>query len=357
LESYNIEILAEINHAPRLSNSEVIRMAHAYREKGADVIDVGCIPGESWSGVGNTVQQLRSEGFRVSIDSFDRTEVELAVAAGAELVLSCNSSNRDWLAHLGVEVVAIPDTPRDWSSLERTVELLESAGTKYRIDPILEPIGFGFVESLERYFQARRQWPERELMMGIGNLTELSQVDSAGLNFLFAAICEETRIRSVLTTEVINWCRSSVREFDLARRVMKFSLENRVLPKHFETGLLLLRDAKLHDLGEQGLAELAVRITDPNFRIFAEDGEVHAINRDGHWHAADPFELFDRLLESEAGSKLDPSHAFYLGYELCKAMTALTLGKQYRQDQSLDWGFLTVPEKSAHERRKQERND
>jgi dihydropteroate synthase-like protein len=330
-------------------------MAHSYRESGADVIDLGCIPGESWSGVGEAVRQLRSEGFRVSIDSFDRTEVELAVAAGAELVLSCNSSNRDWLAQLGVEVVAIPDTPRDWSSLERTVEFLESAGAQYRIDPILEPIGFGFVESLERYFLARRQWPERELMMGIGNLTELSQVDSAGLNFLFAAICEETKIRSVLTTEVINWCRSSVREFDLARRVMKYSIDNRVLPKHFETGLLLLRNAKLHDLGEQGLAELATRISDPNFRIFAEGGEVHAINRDGHWHGTDPFELLDRILERKAGATLDPSHAFYLGYELCKAVTALTLGKQYRQDQPLDWGFLTVPEKSAHERRKQER--
>ena len=42
--------------------------------------------------------------------------------------------------------------------------------------------------------------------------------------------------------------------------------------------------------------------------------------------------------------KLDPSHAFYLGYEMAKAVTALTLGKNYTQDQALRWGFLTVPE-------------
>jgi hypothetical protein len=34
-----------------------------------------------------------------------------------------------------------------------------------------------------------------------------------------------------------------------------------------------------------------------------------------------------------------------LGYELSKAATAVTLGKQYEQDESLDWGFLTQAER------------
>jgi hypothetical protein len=33
-----------------------------------------------------------------------------------------------------------------------------------------------------------------------------------------------------------------------------------------------------------------------------------------------------------------------------KAHTALTLGKAYRQDQALDWGFLTEPEASHRSR-------
>jgi hypothetical protein len=45
-----------------------------------------------------------------------------------------------------------------------------------------------------------------------------------------------------------------------------------------------------------------------------------------------------------AREPIDPSHAFYLGYEMAKAVTALTLGKNYVQDQPLRWGFLTVPE-------------
>jgi hypothetical protein len=41
---------------------------------------------------------------------------------------------------------------------------------------------------------------------------------------------------------------------------------------------------------------------------------------------------------------LDAGHAFYLGYEMCKALTALTLGKTYRQDEALDWGLATRAE-------------
>jgi hypothetical protein len=74
------------------------------------------------------------------------------------------------------------------------------------------------------------------------------------------------------------------------------------------------------------------------------------MNRDGHWHGTDPFEVFDAAIEGSG--PVDPQHAFYLGYELAKATTALTLGKRYVQDVSLKWGFLTRPEISAHERRR-----
>jgi hypothetical protein len=48
----------------------------------------------------------------------------------------------------------------------------------------------------------------------------------------------------------------------------------------------------------------------------------------------------------ERPTNVDPSHAFYLGYELAKASIALTLGKEYRQDEALDWGYLTQAEES-----------
>lgn len=350
LDEHRIEILAEINHAPQLSESELVRQADAYRQSGADLIDLGCIPGESWSSVGHAVRQLRSEGFRVSIDSFDQAEVEAAVEAGAELVLSCNRSNLDWACQVPAEFVIIPDDTRDLSSWNKTRQRMQAAGRACRLDPVLEPIGFGFAASLQRYYETRRRHPDAAMMMGIGNLTELTEVDSAGINFLLAAICEELQIHSVLTTQVINWGRTAVKEFDLARRIVRYSIQNRVLPKHLGGQLVLLRDPKLRVIGEEGLRQMADRLTDPNFRVFAENGEIHLMNRDGYWHGSDPYEIFDRM-RADIGT-LTSEHAFYLGIELCKARTALTLGKQYIQDESLRWGFLTVNEISALTRRR-----
>ena len=152
-------------------------------------------------------------------------------------------------------------------------------------------------------------------------------------------------MRSVLTTQVINWARSSVRECDLARRLVFYSQQQRVPPKHIEPRLVLLRDTKQREASVDELRALSWQIRDHNYRLFGAAGELHLVSAGLHLHDADPFRLFDRLC-GMSPRNLDPSHAFYLGYELCKAATALTLGKQYEQDEPLDWGFLTRPERS-----------
>jgi dihydropteroate synthase-like protein len=346
--AFDITILAEINHAPRLAREELLAQARALRAQGADVLDVGCDPGSSWAGVGDAVRALRDEGMRVSVDSFDPAEVEAAVAAGAELVLSVNGSNVGAARGWGCEVVAVPDVPATLEGLDRAVEKLAGWGVPFRIDPVLEPIGLGFAASLGRYLEVRRRYPGAEMLMGVGNLTELTDVDSAGVNVALLGFCQEVGVRSVLTTQVINWCRSCVRELDLARRLVHYACTHRVLPKHLEPDLVLLRDPKLREHGGATLADLAARVADRNFRLFAERGELHVINDKMHLRGADPFALFARMREKE---QIDASHAFYLGYELAKAVTALTLGKNYVQDQALRWGFLTVPEESHRDRR------
>jgi dihydropteroate synthase-like protein len=293
------------------------------------------------------VQALREEGFRVSIDSFNPDEVAMGLAAGAECILSVNSSNlnkvRDWQDRFGAfEVVVLPDSPKDLPTLYPLVEKLHKWNQRFRIDPILEPIGMGFAESLGRYLQVRQRYPEAEILMGIGNLTELTDVDSAGLNVMLAGFCQELGIRSVLTTEVINWSRSSVKEFDIARRLMHYAVKNKTVPKRIENQLVMLRDPKVHHLGEEGLRDLAERITDSNYRLFVEAGEIHVINGKMHLRGKDPFDIFEDMMKLD--SKLDASHSFYLGYEMAKMVTAMTLNKNYTQDQALSWGFLTVPE-------------
>jgi dihydropteroate synthase-like protein len=343
---YDIEILAEINHAPALRRDELVRIAQRYRNHGADVIDLGCDPGATWSGVGDTVRALRDLGLRVSIDSMNVSEIAAAAKAGAELVLSVNSTNREAAADWDVEVVAIPDESATLSGLDETIESLAHRNIPFRIDPILEPIGFGFAASLGRCLDVRRRYPDASMLMGVGNLTELTEVDSVGVNVLLAGFCQELGIRSVLTTEVISWCQSCIRELDVARRLVFHAFRERTLPKKLDPRLVMLRDPKVYQQGDEALKELAANITDRNYRLFAENGELHVINGAMHLRGQDPFALFGEIARRDA--TIDPAHAFYLGYELAKAATALTLGKNYAQDQALRWGMLT---KEEHENR------
>jgi len=369
---HDIQILAEINHCPRLSLADILAEAGRLAADGADLIDVGCDPGGPWTDVGPTVKALRDAGHRVSIDSLDPREIAPAVRAGAELVLSVNSSNREAAVDWGCEVVVVPDSPAlkkvtgserpqdtaalqtsplgacplfQLAGLEETVEFLAAAGVRLRIDPVLEPIGFGFAASLGRYIAVREKFPDAEMLMGIGNLTELTDADSAGINVLLLGLCEELGIRSVLTTQVIHWARSSIRECDLARRLVYHAVRHHALPKHVEPRLVMLRGPAPVAFGDEELDRLAGQLKDQNYRLFAEGGRVHLISAGLHLADADPFVVFEQLLQRQP-KNLDPSHAFYLGYEMAKAATALTLSKEYRQDESLDWGFLTRTEVS-----------
>ena len=296
----------------------------------------------------DTVRTLRERGLRVSVDSFHTGEIQAACDAGAELVLSVNSTNKEAAIDWGAEVVVVPDDPHTLAGLDQTIAYLQKRQVRFRIDPVIEPIGFGFAQSLGRYIEVRRRYPDASIMMGIGNLTEMTEADAAGVNMILIGFCQELSINSVLTTQVINWARSSVREIDIARRVMHYAVTHRTVPKHVDERLIMLRDPKLRIPSETVLTQLAKAITDSNIRIFADPttGKLHAMNKRIHAVDDDPFVLFDQLGIDDA------SHAFYLGYELAKAVTALTLGKNYTQDEPLNWGMLTRPEVSRYGRRR-----
>ena len=45
----------------------------------------------------------------------------------------------------------------------------------------------------------------------------------------------------------------------------------------------------------------------------------------------------------------EAAHAFYLGKELARASLAVSLGKTYRQEGALSWGYLTPPDDTRAE--------
>jgi dihydropteroate synthase-like protein len=338
---YDIEILAEINNAAKLSREQIRAAAEYFQASGADVIDVGCTPGVPFPALGEIVRELRAAGMRVSVDSFDPSEIRMAVEAGAELVLSVNDSNRDVardLAGSGARVVAIPDFGEGIDTLPATLEVLERWGVGYLIDPVIEPIGFGFTASLERYAEVHRRYPGVGQMMGVGNITELTSADTTGVHALLLAIAQETGVRAVLTTEVIPWARGAVREIDIARRLMFHAVQHRTLPKNVDDRLLTVKDPVILEYDEAELRRLHAAVKDSNFRIFADRTTITVFNDQLFVRGADIQEIFAQLGVEEA------THAFYLGRELAKARLAITLGKTYRQEGALAWGYLTPPD-------------
>ena len=71
-----------------------------------------------------------------------------------------------------------------------------------------------------RYQRLRERFPEVPIMMGIGNLTELTEADTSGINALLFGIAAELNVAAVLTTQVSAHARRAVREADWARRIM-----------------------------------------------------------------------------------------------------------------------------------------
>ena len=209
----------------------------------------------------------------------------------------------------------------------------------YLIDPILEPIGFGFMASLERYAEVRRRYPDAEMLMGIGNLTELTAADSTGVNALLIAVCQELGIRAVLTTEVIPWARGAVREIDVARRLMHYAVTQRTIPEGRRRSAGHRQGPGRADL-HGGRAARAAGAPSP-IRTSASSPTATAItvlNNERFVRGTDIQEIFAQLDVDE------PTHAFYLGKELARASLAVTLGKTYRQEGALSWGYLTPPD-------------
>jgi dihydropteroate synthase len=336
--AYDVQILAEINNAPSLALPEILRRAKEFGAAGADVIDVGCTKGQPFPALGDVVSALRAEGQRVSIDSFDSGEIRTAVLSGAELVLSVNGSNLELARELQATFVVIPDFGEGLESLYGNMEALDRWGVRFIADPVLEPLGFGAAESLHRYYEVRRVRPEVEVLMGIANVTELTEADSTGVTALLLGYCQELGIRYVLTTEEIAWTRGAVREADIARRLMYYAVTKKSLPKHVDSRLLTVKDPTVSAYSEAELRQMQTQITDLDYRIFNDRDRIHVFNAERFVSGTEISEIFAQLDVKEA------THAFYLGKELLKAHLALKLGKTYRQEGELSWGYLTPPE-------------
>jgi len=298
LSRHDVAIFAEIVEAPQLAVDDIVARARRYRAQGADVIDLGCLPNQPFPHLAESVLALKAEGCTVSVDSLQPEELLAGGRAGADYLLSLTEKTL-WIAdEVAATPVLIPARAGSLPSLYRAVDAMCAKGRAFIADPILDPIPFGLTASIVRYHALRKRYPDIRIMMGVGNLTELTDADTTGINAMLFGMIAELRLDAVLTTTVSPHARNAVREADAARRMM-----------------------------------YAARIKDPSFRIQLSEAGIHVYNRDGMLCDTDPFRLYPQLKVDD-----DASHAFYLGVELARAQIAWQLGKRYSQDEELQWG-------------------
>ena len=340
LDAHDVQIFAEIVDAPSMSVDEIIKRANIYRQDGADVIDIGCLPGTSFPHLRETVQALKSEGFIVSVDSLTPEDLIIGGTAGADYLLSLSEESLWIMDKVDSVPIVIGNPPGNIKTLYKAIETLFRMNRRFIADSILDPIHFGFTESIVRYRNLRKRYPEIEIMMGIGNLTELTHADSAGANAILAGMISELAIQHLLTTEVSGHCRCAVREADLARRIMHASKIDNVPPKGYSQGLMGLHECDPFPYSTEEIKEFALGVKDPNYRIQVSKEGIHTYSRDGMYITTDPYEIYPHLnIENDSG------HAFYLGVEHARAHVAWQLGKRYEQDEELEWGIAIRKER------------
>ena len=342
LSEQDVKIFGEIVDATLLTPEQIVERSRKYRADGADVIDLGCLPDSPFPHLEAAIAALHADGAKVSVDSFNPEELSRATRAGADYLFSLSEKTISIVDEGPAAPILISAGAADMASLDRVIDIMIAKGRPYFADPILDPIHYGFTASVARYYDLRKRRPEIPILMGIGNVTELTDADTTGINAILMGMCSELNITAVLAVQVSPHCRTAIKEFDRARREFFAARKANALPQGFGSGLMALRDRKGFASTPAEIASLASEIRDLNYRIeVAEDG-VHIYNRDGHHVSDDPFQLYPHL-----DTRADPGHAFYLGVETARAEIAYRLGKRYAQDEPLEFGVVAETKGSA----------
>lgn len=336
LTHYDCRIFAEITDAPLLDDGAFYRQAVRLQKEGADVIDVGCLPDVSFAKLEERICKLCAQGITVSIDSADYDELKRGVRAGASYILSLDEDSLPQAHKDGIIPQAIPVLipTKNQESIHRAIDWCKARKIDFLADPILDPLHHGLMSSLERYHQLRKTYPSIKLFMGVGNVTELHDVDSAGTVSLLMGLASELEVHGVLMVAVSPHCVRAIKESDRARRIHFYAKQHSIAPNGIDDSLIALHDRKPAWFKAQEIKEMAQDVRDPNYRIMLSTQGIHVFNNRDYVVARTAHEIFAQL-----SLKDDLSHAYYLGMELMKAETAWRLGKKYDQDRPLHWGI------------------
>jgi len=332
------KIVAEIVDAPELGEDELIEKIDYYLESGADIIDLGIPIEYDPERVRRAVRVARDRCEALSIDTFSKKAMEIGVEKGVDMIMSVSWKNVE-CEEVITRDLAVVAVDRNVEGLLKLVNRLKGRTDKVVADPILDP-PLRVFESLMRYRRYRELDPDTPMLMGVGNVTELIDADSIGINALMACVAEELGVELLFTTEASVKTRGSVRELKVASYMAKASKIKGTPPKDLGLSLLVVKEKTRVEGGEpKGNVVMAKEsekfVRDPkgDFRIWIWKDRIVCEHERATILGKSAKEILDTVIRLNLVSRLD--HAGYLGRELMKAEIALKLGKNYVQDEEL----------------------
>ncbi len=357
-QDFPMRVLAEIANAPLLSNEELLRRAEYFVESGADMVDIGMIAGENLDErIPRMVKLLKDNlDVPVSIDTLNPIEIKSAVESGVDMVLSLDHGNYEevipYLEEKDIPAVILPtDFSKNWVPQtvdDRVKSIVELRKKCNKIDVladfILDPINSSsVVDSIIacRLFKEKNSDP---VFFGVGNVTELLDSDSVGVNALLSGIAMELGASVLFTPEESGKTKGSVKELSISSDMMFLAKNRDSIPKDLGINLVLFKDKRKREtIVEEYDVPIVEAVEDSkfkhdpagSFKIIIENGQLKAI----HYLKMVPQiavmgdtakAVYDEILRRGLISRME--HATYLGSELEKAEIAAKLGKNYVQD-------------------------
>jgi dihydropteroate synthase-like protein len=366
---FPMRVIAEIVNAPTLKLEEVAERARYYQSEGADIVDIGMLAGRSSPESAKAIVEIVKSviDLPVSIDSLDSFEIRAAVDAGADLVLSVDAGNMNDVAPYisDIPVVVLPSNMREGfipqGAQERVAFLIENIERAIELgiekiiaDPVLEPaIKPGLLESLMTYKLFRNLDTRTPVLYGLGNVTELIDVDSVGVNGILAALAAEVEAQLLFIPEHSTKTKRSVRETSRAAKMMYLAKQRETPPKDLGIDVLVLKEKRWRELQHDESSLRGARTiraaTEKDgamdmlgwYKILVDrmNDDIVAIHFDRSEspdvvvRGKNAREVYQTIIREGLVGKLD--HAAYLGKELHKAELAVLLGRSYEQDKSL----------------------
>ncbi len=357
-QDFPMRVLAEIANAPLLTDLELLARARYFVESGADMVDIGMIAGETLDErIPKMVKLLKNQlDVAVSIDSLNPVEIKSAVESGVDMVLSLDHGNWEEvipsLEDRNIPAVILPtDFSKNWvpETVDDRVKSIEELRQKCKkidviADLILDPINSSSIVDSIMACHKFKEKNREPVFFGVGNVTELLDSDSVGVNALLGGIAMELGASVLFTPEESGKTIGSVKELSIASDMMFLARNRGSIPKDLGINMVLFKDKRKH---EHVIEDVDVPVVDAeenykfkhdpagSFKIIVEDGHIMAV----HYQKMEPQivvkgktakAVYDEILKRGLISRME--HATYLGSELERAEIAYKVGKSYTQD-------------------------